>query len=175
MNDEQTHHFQQRMSLLIQLIVLLGALLALTLVALIFGPGLEPGSWEIIVIPIATLSLAGLLALFVWMLRRRPTVLRVGPAGLELPIVFKGPLPWHDIHRIRLSQEKSSLYGTRLWLIVDPSPGVLAPLRLPVWRSLELKFQKYHGVRIPLHGIEGDPEAIIASIERFRPVARDAD
>ena len=73
--------------------------------------------------------------------------------------------------RIRRVQAGVGLYGRRDWLIIDPSPGVLAPLRLPVWRKLELWFQSQHGVRIPLHGLEGDTEAVVRSIERFRPVA----
>ena len=53
---------------------------------------------------------------------------------------------------------------------VDPSPGVLAPLKLPAPRRLELWFQKQHGVRIPLHALDSDPEDVVRSIERYRPV-----
>ena len=65
---------------------------------------------------------------------------------------------------------RRGLYGQRDWLIVEPSPGVLAPLRLPTWRRLELWFQKYHGVRVPLHGLEANPDEVVRSVELYRPV-----
>ena len=64
------------------------------------------------------------------------------------------------------------VYGQRDWLIVEPLPGVLAPLKWPVWRKAELWLQRQQGVRIPLHGLEGDAEAIVAAVERYRPVLR---
>lgn len=165
--------FHQRRGLLVQIIVLLSALLILVVIGVVFGPGLDQGSWQAVWVPLAVLTLGAVVAGFGWMLWRRPVVLRVGPEGVELPIVFKAPMPWSDMHRIRHLRGGNGLYGARDWIVIDPSPGVLAPLRMPVWRRFELKFQKHYGVRIPLHGIDADPDKVIASIERFRPVSRD--
>ncbi|NNK79088.1 MAG: hypothetical protein HKP40_10290 [Litoreibacter sp.] len=74
---------------------------------------------------------------------------------------------------IRRARIKGGIYGPRDWLIIDPSPGVLPPLRLPLWRNLELRWQKLYGVRIPLHGLDAESEAIVRSVERFRPVTED--
>lgn len=172
---DRIDRFYQRTTLLLQVIALLSALLILVFVGLAVGPGIDPESWQIVWLPLACLTLAAIIAAFGWMLLRRPAVLRIGKQGIDLPITFKRPLPWSDIHRIRLLRAKAGLYGTRDWIIIDPSPGILAPLRLPVWRRFELKFQKYHGVRIPLHGLDAATDDVVASIERFRPVQIDAD
>ena len=117
-----------------------------------------------------TVFLSGLIAGPAWVLGRDPVALLIGPEGIELPFAFSRPLGWGGIHRIRRETGGGGIYGTRDWLIVDPSPGVLAPIRLKSWRRLDLWFQGKHGVRIPLHGLEGEPERIVASVERFRPV-----
>ncbi|NND18578.1 MAG: hypothetical protein HKN98_08360 [Silicimonas sp.] len=166
----RTDQFYQRKTLLWQVIGLSSALLLLVIAALIFGPGYDPDTWQIVWVPVAALSLAAVTAVFVWMLWKRPAILRIDQRGVDLPIAFREPLAWSDIHRIRLTRPQTGLYGKRAWIIIDPSPGILAPLRLPVWRRFELKFQKYHGVRIPLHGIDAPSEDIVASFERFRPV-----
>lgn len=169
-DTNRVDRYCQRPALLLQVIVLLGGLLLLVCVALLFGPGLDPDSWQIVWVPVVALSLSAVELAFVWMFWKRPTVLCIDRHGIYLPIGFRAPLAWTDIHRIRLLRSKAGLYGTREWIVIDPSPGVLPPLRLPVWRRFELKFQKYHGVRIPLHGLDAAPEDVIASIERFRPV-----
>ncbi len=171
---DEIDEFHQRRGLLVQVIVLLSALLIIVAFGVVLGPGLDPASWQIVWVPVAALTLGVVVAGFGWMLWRRPVVLRIGAEGVELPIVFKAPMPWSDMHRIRYMKGGKGLYGVRDWIIIDPSPGVLPPLRLPVWRRFELKFQKHFGVRIPLHGIDADPQVVIASIERFRPVTHDS-
>ena len=171
-DPERLDCFYQSRGLILMVIVLLSALLVLVAVAVLVGPGFSHDTGQYVLAALASAVLLGVIGAFVWMYRKRPVALKVGPEGLDLPLVFKHPLAWSDIHRIRREVSSVSLHGKRDWLIVDPSPGVLSPLRLPVWRWLELKWQKYHGVRIPLHGLEEDADTIVASVERFRPVAQ---
>ena len=165
--------FHHRSSVLVTLVCLLSGLLALFVFAAVFGPGFDPGSRDLVWAVLLGSLLLAILVPFLWLMWRRPVVLIVGDAGIHLPFAFTRPLRWDEIHRIvRLPQSKS-FYGRRDWLIVDPSPGVLAPIRLKSWRRLDLWFQKHHGVRIPLHGLDVDADKIIRSIERYRPVIGD--
>ncbi len=165
-----THIFHHRRRNLIWVICLLTAIFGIFLFAVLVGSGYDPDSnhsyWALVI----SLSLAAVIGLFVWVLLRNPRALVIDEDGINIPLAFKQPLRWEDIHRIRRVQTRVGLYGRRDWLIIDPSPGILAPLRLPVWRRLELWFQSRHGVRIPLHGLEGAPDEIVRSIQRFRPV-----
>ena len=155
---------------MVWVICLLTAIFVIFLFAVLVGPGYDPDSnhpyWALLI----GLSLAAIIISFVWVLWRNPSALVIDKNGIDIRLAFKQPLPWEDIHRIRRVPTRGGLYGRRDWLIIDPLPGVLAPLRLPVWRRLELWFQSRHGVRIPLHGLEGDPDEIVRSIQRFRPV-----
>lgn len=166
-----THIFRHRKGNLVRVTVLLTILFVVFLFAVLTGPGFDPDSSHAAWAWIIGLSLLAIIAGFVGILARNPKALVVGEAGIDIPLAFKRPLRWDDIHRIRRVQTNSGLYGRRDWLIVDPSPGVLAPLRLPVWRKLELWFQSQYGLRIPLHGLDGDADSVVRSIERFRPVA----
>lgn len=170
----RTDSFYQKTSLLLTVIGLLGALLLLVILAALFGPGFDPASNDRLFAALVVIGLVLPLLGFGWLLWKRPKVLVVSPDGLHIPFAFKHPLGWHDIHRIRRSRTGRSLQGRRDWLIVEPSPGVLPQLRLPTSRKLDLWFQKHHGIRIPLHGIEGHPGDIVASIARFRPVAEES-
>ena len=167
MATDTYHHSKKNV---IWLIILLGALLAILVFAVLFGPGFDPDSndpsWALLI----GLSLLVIIAGFVWLLRINPRALVISEHGIDIPLAFKRPLRWDEIHRIRRIQSRSSLYGRRDWLIVDPSPGVLAPLRMPTWRRLDLWFQRKHGVRIPLYGLEADPDEVVRSVQRFRPV-----
>jgi len=166
----QADAFSQSRKVLVQIVVLLVALLALLLFAVLFAPGSDSQASHPFWVFGIGLSLFVIICAFGWLYWRSPKVLVVGEDGIDLPLTFKRPLRWDEIHRIRRVQTRGGLYSTRDWLIIDPSPGVLAPLRLPVWRRLELALQSCHGVRIPLHGLEEDPEKVVQSIGRFRPV-----
>jgi hypothetical protein len=148
-------------------------LLVLFVFAAVFGPGFRPGSRDLAWAILLGSLLLTILVPFLWLLWRKPVVLIVSDAGIHLPFAFTRPLRWDEIHRIRHLPHGQSFYGRRDWVIVDPSPGVLAPIRLKSWRRLDLWFQKHHGVRIPLHGLDADADKIIGSIERFRPVIRE--
>ena len=169
---ETFHHGRRH---ILQVIVLLTALLAVLIIAVLFGPGFDADGRD----PLwATISILGLLSIiggFTWLLRLNPRALEISDEGILIPLAFRRPLRWDEIHRIRRSSIGGGLYGKRDWLIVDPSPGVLAPLRLSAPRRLELWFQKQHGVRIPLHALDGDPEDVVRSIERYRPVMVETD
>lgn len=174
-DETRTDRFHHRSALLWGLIGLITPLLLVLLFAVFYGPGFDPASNDPYLAVFFGVMLFGLVALCLWLLRRRPVVMTVGPEGILLPIAFSSPLPWSDIHRIRRVRSQSSLTGARDWLIIDPSPGVLAPLRLPVWRRLELWFQRKHGVRVPLHGLDADGDLVVRSVERFRPVTEARD
>ncbi|NNE79027.1 MAG: hypothetical protein HKN18_02035 [Silicimonas sp.] len=174
-DKDRAECFYQRPSLLLSIAGMLAFLLILVLLAAAFGPGFRGEPRQFVYLALACLFLLAGIGVALWFLWNRPVALRISAKGVDLPLVFKHPLAWEDVHRIRREKSPNTLYGGRDWLIVDPSPGVLAPLRLPVWRWLELKWQKYNGVRIPLHGLGGDADAIVASVERFRPVVQSED
>jgi len=165
--------FHHRSSVLITVVCLLSGLLVLFVFAAVFGPGFQTSSRDLVWAILLGSLLLAILVPFVWLLWRKPAVLIVSDAGIHLPFAFTRPLRWEDIHRIRLLPHSKSFYGRRDWVIVDPSPGFLAPIRLKSWRRLDLWFQKHHGVRIPLHGLDADADKVIRSIERFRPVIRE--
>ena len=169
--------FHHRNSVLVTLVCLLSGLLVLFVLVLfvfaaVFGPGFDRDSQDLAWAVFIRGCLLVILIPFVWLLWRKPAVLIVGDARIHLPIAFKRPLRWNEIHRVRLLQPGQSFYGRRDWVIVDPSPGILAPIRLKSWRTLDLWFQKNHGVRIPLHGLDADPEEVVQAIKVYRPVMR---
>ena len=172
-DDTRTDVFYHRRSKMVGLVGLLGFLLALVILAVLVGPEFGKARYDWLKATLAIVGLSSIMAIPLWVLWKRPAALTIGPDGIYLPVVFKKPLPWADIHRIKRTRATAGLYGYRDWLIVDPSPGVLAPLRLPVWRALELRLQKHHGVRIPLHGLSVIGDDVVASVERFRPVTQD--
>ncbi len=167
--------FHHRRGNLIWVIVLLTLLLGVFLFAVSFGPGFDPGSNDPVWAWGIGLALGLLIGVFGWVLLRNPRALVVSPDGLDLPFAFRRPLPWRDIHRIRRQTTRTFPHGKRDWLIIDPSPDVLAPLRLPTLRRLEIWFQRKHGIRIPLHGLAADPDDVVRSIERFRTVDARSD
>ena len=166
----RTDVYHQDSRTLLVVIGLCSCLLALVLAAVLFGSGFDPESRDPLWASLAGLCLAALIGGGVWLLRRRPPVLRVGPDGLDLPIAFARPLAWAEIHRIRRLPRQRRLGGPAEWLVVDPAPGVLPDHRFPIWRSLELRLQRRYGIRIPLHTLDAAPQAVVESIERFRPV-----
>ena len=169
----RTDVFYHRRSKMMGLAGLLGLLLGLVILAAVIGPEFGKSRYDWLKATLAIVCLASIMAIPLWVLWKRPAALTIGPDGIYLPVAFKRPLPWAEIHRIKRTRATAGLYGYRDWLIVDPSPGVLAPLRLPVWRALELRLQKHHGVRIPLHGLSVIGDDVVASVERYRPVTQD--
>ena len=167
MSDKTFHH---RKTNILIVIVLLVVVLVLLILGVVAGPGFDAASNDPLWAALTGLFLAGIIAALVWVLWSKPRALVIGDDGLHIPLAFSRPLHWDEIHRVRRVRSRGGLYGKRDWLIIDPSPGVLAPIRLPTWRRLDLWFQKHHGVRIPLHGLAADPADVVAAIEQYRPV-----
>lgn len=170
---ERTDAFRHGGRHLILLIGALAVLLALVVAAALVGPGFDPGSNDPLWALLAGLFLAALIGVIGWVLWRRPVAVRIGPEGIDLPMAFARPFPWARMHRIRRCRSGSRLEGRRDWLIVDPAPGVLPDYRWPTWRWLEMRAHRLQKIRIPLHSLDADPAAVIASVERFRPVRDD--
>ena len=172
MATDSYHHNKKS---LVWIIVLLTALLGVFAFAVLYGEGFDRDSndpfWAILV----GLSLFACIAAFGWVLGRNPRAIVVNEVGIDIPLAFRRPLQWDEIHRIRRVQTLRVLYGRKDWLIIEPLPGVLAPLRLPTWRRAEFWLQKQQGIRIPLHGLEEDADEIVRSVERFRPVRTESD
>ena len=124
------------------------------------------------------LAPAGLLLLPVaaglgWVAFRRPVVLTIGPEGLYQPIACTAPLSWRDVWRMRCVRRKGGLFRRSTAVLeIDLSPGAMIPYKrwagsVPVIdRWLVRKF----GLRVPLHHLDAEAGAVLASIERFRPV-----
>lgn len=148
-----------------------GGLLLGALIGVVFGADLS-SSWGIFTAVFVIVTLAGTLAFFMILARRAPVQMRVGPDGLEMSIGFAAPLAWRDIHRIRYLGETRQMTGKQAWLIADPSPGVLPAYRFMGPKMAEAWLLRNMGIRIPLHMLEAEPETVIRSIERFKPIMR---
>lgn len=168
---EREATFHHRSSVLVTIVGLLSGLLVLFVFAAVYGPGFNPDSYHPVWAVLLGCLLLAILTSLIWLLWRKPAVVIVSGSGVYLPFAFTRPLRWDEIHRVRLLNGES-FFGRRDWVIIDPSPGVLAPIRFRSWRRLDLWFQKQHSIRIPLHGLDADADKIIGSIERFRPVIR---
>lgn len=165
--------YHHRRGVLVTIACMLSGLLGLLVFAALFGPGFDPDSRNPVWAVVLGILLLGIVVAILWILWRTPAVMIVSGAGVHLPFAFRRPLRWDEIHRIRRVSHGKSLLCHREWLIVDPSPGVLAPIRLRSWRGLDLWLQKRHGVRIPLHGLDADADKIVQSIEHYRPVVQE--
>ncbi len=148
----------------------LGGLFVLTAFAAVVGPGFDPKSRDLLFAVLALLFLGSLLGVMVYLMLRPPVMLRIGPDGLYLPVGFRRPMPWNQIHRIRRMPERKYLLQRFDLLVVDPSPGVLPDYRFAGPRRMEKWWLRRVGIRIPLHDLDAKAEVVIASIERFRPV-----
>lgn len=159
-----------------QLPALLGliasALLFFVLVAVMYGPGFDPNSSDPVWADLAIVFLGAHLGIAIWLLRRRPVMLQVGPDGLHVPFGWRRPLAWSDIHRVRRCRRRKLLFEVSQWLEVDPAPGVLPDYKLPGPRRLEAWLISRRSIRIPISKLIADPETVVASVERFRPVIR---
>lgn len=157
------HHRKRTLKVLILSLVGFILLIAFGVAS---GSGFDRDSWD----PYIALGFVCLLGAGVFFLARllvrNPAVLEVSDEGLFLPFTHRRPIRWDEVHRIRRETSPHHIvYGRRDWVVIDLLPGILAPLKLPLWRKAELWMQRQQGVRIPLHGLESDPEAVIEAIE----------
>ena len=151
---------------------LCAALLGLLLAGVFLGDGYDPGSYDPLWAALGSLFLGALVAAALWVAWNRPVMLVVGPDGLNMPVGWRGPVAWRDIHRIRRHRARRQLFEVTQSLEVDLSPGVLPDYRFAGPRRLELWLRRKWALRIPIHQLDPGPDAVIASIERFRPVTR---
>lgn len=170
--ERRTDRFRQNRRTLWQIAVLSLVFLGLTVAAVLIGPTFGKGRFDWLGAFAAFVVFGGLLVLSAWMLSRPPVVLTIGPEGIHMPVGWRSPLAWSDIHRIRHLGSSGGIRGRRIWLAVDPAPGVIPDHRLPGPKRLERWYARRAGIRLPLHGLDAPPEAVIASLERFKPVQR---
>lgn len=167
---QRTDAFRHARRPLVRLVAMLGLLLGLVVLAALAGPGFDAGSNDPVRALLAGAFLAaliGVLGLVIWC---RPVAVRIGPEGVDIPLAFARSFPWTHVHRVRRCRSGSRFEGARDWLVVDPAPGTLPDYRWPTSRRLEMLARRWQTIRIPLHALDADPEAVIASVERFRPV-----
>lgn len=167
MTQTETEHFHYDARTAKGALAIISVLLALTLLAVFSQQNSSPRDLVLGFLSIA--FLVALLGLFLHAAKRHPVTLRVGPDGIDLPSAFKSPLPWHDINRI-VHYPEVGVLQKREWLRIYLLPGVMPDYRLKSLRRLELWHLRRAGVSVPLHGIEGPSEKILASISRFHRV-----
>lgn len=148
-----------------------GGLMVATLVAITFAADLI-SYWEWVFVLAAMIVLIGCLGLFLYLATKAPVLLRIGPDGLEMSGGWTAPLAWKNILRIRFLGETKQLTGKQVWLVADPAPGVIPAYRFKGPKKAERWLLRKIGVRIPLHMLETDADAVLRSIERFKPIQR---
>lgn len=104
--------------------------------------------------------------------RRAPVLLKIGPDGLDLPAALASPIAWRDIWRICHSRRKLVLQPAFIMLKVEFSQGVrpVYKPRLWTWPTVDSWIAVKWGLRVPIHNLDADAKAVIASVERFKPV-----
>jgi len=107
-----------------------------------------------------------------WFAAKTPVVLTIGPEGLYQPIACTVPLPWRDIWRMSCFKSGGRFLGRRAVLQVDLVPGAMIPYKR--WArsvpALDRWLIRKLGLRVPLQHLDADPETVLSSLERFRPV-----
>jgi hypothetical protein len=107
-----------------------------------------------------------------WFAAKNPVVLTIGPEGLYHPLAFTIPLPWRDIWRMSCFKSGGRLLGKRAVLQVDLVLGAMIPYKR--WArsvpALDRWLIRKLGLRVPLQHLDADPETVLSSLERFRPV-----
>ncbi len=108
----------------------------------------------------------------IWLTRRAPVLLKIGPDGLDLPAALARPIAWRDIWRIRHSRQKMMLRTVMIMLKVELAEGVrpIYKRRLWTWPTVDAWIARKWGLRIPAHNLDASEEVVLASVERFKPV-----
>lgn len=135
------------------------------------GARSRPGAgW---VVPAGALLILAMLGLL-WVARRAPVLLTIGPEGLHLPASLARPLAWAEIWRIRCTRQKALLRPVFVMLRVDLMQGVRPVYRRRPWTlpTLDAWLARKIGLRVPIHNLDAAEEVILASVERFKPVQR---
>ncbi len=145
------------------------ALLLLLIAAATTSPGFQGSFADVAGLTIGVAFLSVLCALPLWLRAKAPTILRIGPEGLQLALTWSAPLPWGQVRRI-VTDRRGGPLTSRLVLRLDLVDGVLPPFRFAVWRRLELWHIRRFGLVIPISSLDRDPKTVIASIRRFAEV-----
>jgi hypothetical protein len=109
-----------------------------------------------------------------WLRWRKPALLVVGQAGLHLPVALARPVAWGEVWRISHTRRRISWFQELIILNVELTPG-LQPrykrslMTIPV---IDGWVAKKFGLRIPIQNLDAPAVTILASVERFMPVAR---
>jgi len=145
---------------------------AIAMVALdLGGARARPGAvW---IAPAGALLILTMLGLL-WLSRRAPVLLAIGPDGLDLPAALARPVAWAEIWRIRRTRRPISLWQDLVMLKVELSHGVRLRYkrRLWTWPAVDAWIARKYGLRVPLHNLDAAEQVILASVERFKPVQR---
>ena len=157
------------------LIAILGVgLTAIAFVAYDIGGarGRPEAGWVMLgglVIILFTLGLA-------WIAMRRPVLLVVGPDGIDLPVALAESVPWEAIRRIRFRRWRVSLLSSLRMLKVELADGMRLSYKRRLWTMPRVDgwIARRYGLTGPLQNLDADEEVVIASVERFRPVTKDA-
>ena len=109
-----------------------------------------------------------------WIARRRPVLLTVGPEGLNLPAALARPLAWAEVWRMRLTRRRAALQPEFIMLKVEVCPGTRLHYKRRPWTLPRIDgwIARRFGLRILLHNLDAPEGAILASVERFKPVQR---
>lgn len=164
--------FYHKRSMLMMIVGLTSALLFLFVIALARRSGEALGVIGWIGAGVSGAALVALIIGGVWVVWHRPVALSVTADGVFIPLGFQRAMPWTDIAQIRRVQASGTATQSRDWLVITLRDGATAPYRHSVWRWLERWHRRTGGLRIGVHGLEGDPDQIIASIARFHPVTQ---
>jgi hypothetical protein len=149
----------------------LGAV-AIAVVSLDLG-GAQARAGAAWVAPAGVLLIAMTIGL-IWLTRRAPVLLTVGPEGLDLPAALARPVAWAEIWRIRLAVRRAFLRPRFAMLTVDLIRGVRPRYRRRpwTWPSVDAWLVRKLGLRVPIHNLDAAEAVILASVERFKPVER---
>lgn len=129
--------------------------------------------------PLVILLAGGFLVLLAlglfWLARRRPVLLRIGPEGLDLPMALAHPLAWAEIWRIQHIRVRVRAWRKVGMLKVDLARDVYPNYKRSLWTFplFDSWIARKLGLRIPLYYLDASEDAIIASVERFKPVRRE--
>jgi hypothetical protein len=120
---------------------------------------------------IAVLALALGAFLLAWW---RPVLLRVGPEGIHVTPGFRRPFPWQDVQQLSYRSWRSGFFHSTSVLKIELVSDAKLPYRAPKLRiaSLDAWYRRNFGILVPLRYLDANEEAVIASVERFRPIQR---
>lgn len=145
-----------------------GAALGIGLLALFVDTGFGNGSLAVGMGGVMVLSLVTVM--FIIVARHPPVQLRVGPSGIQHTLWMRRPASWLEVRTVTATRPRRVLFRRVSWLHVRLTPGnhngmyrswVRGPLRWIARRRC---------TNIPLHGLRGNEDTIIGSVERFKAV-----